>query len=777
MLRSLPYPEPARVISLWEEVERKSEVKTLNSSGLNLGGAGIRQRYTVAPANLADYRAAGAFESLAGVEQRLMNLTGQGSPERILGESVTANYFDVLRVKPALGRVFTEAEDQPGGDGVVALSYDFWQRRLGGDTAVLSRTLLLDGRARAVIGVLPRGFQAASQFATRDRVEYWVPAAYPAELLANRGDHEISVVGRLRSDVSLEAARVRLRAVSSRLAEQHPDTNRSIRAALAPLRDDVVHDVRDSLSALWGASAVIVLITCVNVANLLLVRAAGRRHETSVRLALGAGRGRIARQFLLESLVMAGAGCTVGLGLAWMLMRVLIAAAPPNLPRLDGIAMDRQVFAAAAAVATLTGLAFGLAPALAASRTAPGESLKSSERKSTGQGQARWRATLTVVEIALSIVLIVGAGLFLKSFATIMGMELGFRTDNVLAMNITLPEPRYASAQDRFRFFEELEGRVRLLPGVQSVAFANRFPMRGGWGTGIGIEGVPETNDSRDTDAQAVSTGYFETLGLTLVRGRRLTEADRRGQLPVAVANLAFERRYLNGAAAVGRRFRRGPQQPWIEIVGVVNDVRRAGKTRDINPQFYIPAAQTELYPVRLADFAVRTAGDPRLLVKALQQQVWAIDKDQPVTGVRTLQEIVDRSVSEQRFQMLLLLVFAGVAAALAVIGISGVLTYSINQRRNEIGVRIALGAAPSRIVGMILRQAVVMIALGVALGVGGALAATRLVANLLFRVQTNDAAIYAAATGLLVVVALAAALLPALRGAKLDPIEALRYE
>jgi predicted permease len=464
-----------------------------------------------------------------------------------------------------------------------------------------------------------------------------------------------------------------------------------------------------------------------------------------------------------------------GLLLGVILMRFLIAAAPPSIPRLDGVSMDWTVFAAAAAIATLTGLAFGLAPALQASRTSPGESLKSSERKASGQSQTRWRAALTIIELALSIVLIVGAGLFLKSFVTIMGMDLGFRTENVLAMNINLPDMHYKTPTDRFRFFQDLEQRVRVLPGVQSVAFANRFPLRGGWGTGIDIEGV--TDLRAQPDSQAVSTGYFETLDLTLIRGRLLTPADRTDQVPVGVVNQSFERLYLNGAGALGKRFRRGDKQPWITIVGVVNDVRRSGKTAQMRPQIYLPAAHTELYPVRLADFAVRSAGDPRLLIKSIQEAVWAIDKDQPVTNIRTMQEIIDRSVSEQRFEMLLLVVFAAVATVLAVIGISGVLTYSVNQRRSEIGVRMALGASPSSVVALILRQAGIMIAAGVALGALGALAATKLVANLLFRVHANDPITYIAAGGLLAIVALAAALIPALRGSRLDPLIALRYE
>jgi putative ABC transport system permease protein len=777
MLRGLPYQEPERLVSLWEEATKRAEMGTLNSSGSGVGGtAGSRQRTTVAVANLVDYRrAADAFEALAGVETLLMNLTGNGAPERLYGERVTWEYFSLLGVRPQIGRSFTPEEDREGAEPVVVLSHEFWEGRLGADTAVLTRTILLDTRAYQVIGVMPRGFQPATQFAQTNRIEFFVPAAYSKELTASRGDHEIGVVGRLKRGASMAAAQAQLTGISLGLEQKYPDTNLGMRAKIAPLRDDIVRGVRDSLAALLAASGLILLITCVNVANLLMVRAVGRRHETSVRIALGAGRMRVVRQFLTESLLIAAAGCAAGIALGLGLMRVLVAAAPRSIPRLDTVTLDWQVFAVAAAISTVTGLAFGLAPAWQASRTRPAESLKTSERKTGTRTQARWRGALMVAEVALSMILIVGAGLFLKSFALIMGMDLGFRTENVLAMNIALPDLGYATAEKRFQFFEELERRVRALPGVQSAAFANRFPLRGGWSSGISIEGADDSNIS--PDAQAVSTGYFETLGIPLLRGRLLTPADRRGAPHAAVVNLAFGREYLKGGDPLGRRFRRGPSQPWFEIVGVVNDVRRGGKTKEMLPQIYLPAAQTDAYPVRLADFAVRTSGNPRPLARAIQEQVRAIDKDQPVTGVRTMDELIRLSVAEQRFQMMLLVLFAGIAVALAMIGIFGVLSYGVNQRMNELGIRIALGASPVKILRMVLGQAGLLIAGGVAIGLVGALALTRLVANLLFHVEAHDWATYAAAVALLSAVGLAAAMVPARRGARADPMAALRYE
>jgi putative ABC transport system permease protein len=776
MLRSLPYHQPDRLVSLWEEATKRQEMRSLSASGGDLGGAGGRERTTVSPANLVDYRkGTSAFEGLAGVENVRMNLTGDGPPERVAGERVTAEYFSVLGVAPGIGRTFTVEEDKPDADTVTVVSHEFWQRRLGGDTAVLGRTLLLDARAYRVIGVMPPGFQSVTRFGQTEPTEFFVPAAYSKQLLASHGDHEINVVGRLKPGVSLQTAQEQLTAMSIALQKQYPDTNLGMRARIAPLRDDLVQSVRDSLAALFGASGLIVLITCVNVANLLLVRAVGRRHETSVRLALGAGRMRIIRQFLAESMMLAAAGCVAGIVCGRVLMRILVAAAPQSVPRLDTVSLDWTVFGVAAAVATLIGLAFGLAPAWQAARISAAESLKTSERKGGTRSHTRWRGVLTVIEVALSLMLLVGAGLFLKSFVLIMGMDLGFRTENVLAMNINLPDLHYKTPEQRFQFFYDLAQNVGALPGVQSVAFANRFPLRGGWGTGIDIDGVGETNLS--PDSQAVSTGYFETLGVPLLRGRLLTPADRLGAPHVAVVNQAFSRLYLNGGDPIGHRLRRGPAAPWFEIVGLVNDVRRGGKTKDIRPQIYLPAAQTDGYPVRLADFAVRSASDPRPLLKAIQQQVWALDKDQPVTGVRTMEELVSLSVAEQRFDMLLLILFALVAVALAVIGIFGVLSYAVNQRMNELGIRVALGASPRELMGLVLKQAGGLILSGVVLGLAGSFALSRLVANLLFHVAANDLPTYAGAVTLLASAGVVAALIPARRGARVDPMVALRYE
>jgi putative ABC transport system permease protein len=446
------------------------------------------------------------------------------------------------------------------------------------------------------------------------------------------------------------------------------------------------------------------------------------------------------------------------------------------MPMVRTVAWDWRVLAIATVVATVTGALFGLAPAWQASRTRPAESMRNSSRVTAGGAQARWRSAFAVVEVALSLILLVGAGLLLKSFVVLMGVDLGFQPERVLAVQVPLPGARYPGQAQRLRFFQQLEERVLSLPGVESAAYANRLPLRGGWGSTVELDSDRAGAPMRDTDFQAVSPGYFATLGIPLLRGRSLTPQDREGQPPVAVVNQAFANRHLGGANPVGRRARRYGAV-WFEIVGVVNDIRRGGKTAEITPQVYLSAAQTSLYPVPLADLAVRTSTDPRALVNAIQAEVWAIDKDQPVTSVLTLEEILTASVSQRRFQMLLLIVFAAVAVALAVIGIYGVLSYSVTQRTSELGIRIALGARPGAIHALVLRQAGFVIAAGIAAGLAGAWALTIYLESLLFQVKAHDWTTYAAAAILLASVALGAALLPARRGARIDPMVALKYE
>lgn len=774
MLRDLPYPEPSRLVSLWEQRHSNNDTSSAHGTPLSSGGPG---RTTVSVANLLDYNAQGhSFEGLAAYDLAPKNLTGNGTPERLNGEAVTYNFFSVLGVAPAMGRNFTALEDQAGGPLAVILTHTFWQRRLGADQEVLSRQILLDGRAYQVVGVLPEGFTSPLQMIFRDPIEYYVPAAFSKKLLASHGDHEVNVLGRLRPGVTMRNAQAELRVISAQLGAQFPETNKTLTAEITPLRDDLVRNVRESLWALMGASGLIVLITCINVANLLLVRAIARRHETSVRFALGASRARVMRQFLAESLVIAGGGCAGGLLLGFGMLRTMIAMAPASIPRLDSVTMDWRIFAAATAIATLTGLVFGLAPAWHASSAKAADSLKTAARNTGARPAVRWRSVLTASEVALSMVLLISAGLVLKSFVTLMGVDLGFQPDRVIAMNINLPGDHYKDGDARLRFYQELEQKVSTLPGVQSVAYANRMPMRGGWGGSVMAEIAPDV--SFDFDRQAVNPGYFETLRLKLMRGRLLTSADRTGTPQVVVISQLVGKKLFGDADPIGHRIRNGGAAPWATVVGIVGDMRRGGKESEIRGQVYIPALQPELYTVvPLADFAVRAASDPHALVNAIRQQVNSIDKDQPITRVRTLEETINASVAERRFQTALLLTFAGLAVVLSMIGVFGVLSYTVTQRTGEIGLRIALGAPPMQILRMVLRQAGTLIACGAVAGVAGAYALTQFLSTMLFEVKPHDIATYGLAAVLLAFVSLAAAWLPAMRGARVDPIVALRWE
>jgi putative ABC transport system permease protein len=772
MVRSLPYPNAPALLSLWEE--SADDRNPFSSTGTPFGSA-MPRRTTVSLANLPDYRKLPALAAVAGFDLTSRNLTGLGAPDRVRCEVVTADYFTILGGKPIFGRGLTAADEAPGAPRVTVIAYETWQGRLGGDPSVLGRSILLDGRPRQVVGVLPPGFQSLPQLNLPDRIEFWLQPEYPPEILYNRADHEVNAVALLRPGYSAEEARAQLDALNASLARAYPSTNSSIRAQVLPLQKDLVRNVRDSLVALLGASALIVLIACVNVANLFLARSIGRRHEVSVRFAIGANRWRVVRQFLTESALVAGAGCAAGLAVGFAAVKALVSLAPANMAMIRNVSWDWRVFAVAAAVSTLTSIVFGLAPAWQASKTRPAESLRGTSRATATGSQKRWRSALATAEIALSLILLVGAGLLLKSFVVLTGVDLGFQPERVLAVGVGLTDQRYHTQEQRLRFFENLEQRVRALPGVQSAAFANRLPLRGGWSSGMQFDFAADRRAS--PDFQAVSPGYFETLGIPLARGRLFTTGDRGGAQGVAVVNLAFSRQLLDGGDPIGKRFRRGANAPWIEIVGVVNDVRRAGKTDDLRPQVYLAAAQTQLYPVPLADFAVRAAGDPRALANAVQAEVWAIDKDQPVTNVRTLEEIVSASVAQRRFQTTLLVVFAGVAVVLALIGIYGVLSYSVTQRTSELGIRIALGARPREILALVLRQAGVVVVLGIAAGLAGAWALTVYLESLLFQVKPHDWLTYAGAALMLAAVAAVAALLPARRGARIDPIVALRYE
>lgn len=772
MLRPLPYPDADRLISI-VEFNIGDGPETNSSSGTPV--ATEANRNAIAPANIADYARASSLERIASFASEGFNVTGNGTPERINGERVSWTYFDVLKSRPLSGRTLLASDDREGAAPVALISERLWRRRFNADPAITARTINLDGTAHTVIGVMPDAFRGVMTFATAVDVDLWVPAAYPADLLANRGDHEVNLIGRLAPGATAETAQTELSAISTSLATQFPQTNGKQRTMARPLIDDLVRGVRTSLVLMVSMVALVLLIACANVANLLLVRGVARRRELAVRVALGAQRGRVIRELLTQSLVLALAACAVGLFLGALTKDVLVAMAPRAIPRLHDVSLDGRVLAVTVVVTVLTGLIFGLLPAWQGGRTRPIDVLRATGRTVAGTGVMRWRHGLMITEIALSMILLIGAALTVRSLVAMDRVPLGFSTSHVVAVNVTLPQSRYPDGDARQAFFTALAERVRAVPGVASVAYANRLPLRGGWSGGFGIIGLTQPNAPLEADFQAISPGYFDVLSIPLKQGRLFVDSDTKTSEPVAVVSEQFARAFLKGQNPIGQLIARGPKAPQIKIVGVVGDVRRGGKLAELNPQVYLAAAQTQIYPVQIADLAVKAQGDPLALRATLERIVADLDPNQPISTVRTLDDILLQRGEERRFQAMLFSLFALLAIVLALIGVYGVVSFSVSQRTPEIGVRTALGAGRWQIFRWLLGDTATRVGVGAVIGTAAAAALSSFVKSLLFQVEPTDVATYATSAVALCVVALGAAALAARRATSIDPVRALR--
>ncbi len=777
MLRPLPYPDPESLVFFHE------------TNG---------QFASISPANLAEYRQNRTLTGIAHIGDTAMNLTGQGTPERFFGTRVTWDFFNVMGVYPVMGRPFQSSDDRFGAPHVVILGDDFWHARFGADPRIVGKTIQLNSQSYEVVGVMPVGFTSPEQFTNNDRLEYYVPACFTAEELTDRGSREDDAIARLKPAISLAQARAEFNGVSLRMAKTYPKEMKDFRVVIDPARSKLAEGSRTSLLVLLGAVLVILLIACANVANLLLARSVGQRREIAIRLAIGARRGRIVRELLLQTGLLALGGCAFGLMAAVWIDHALIRFAPGNIPRLAEAGLNLPVLAFTILICGGTVLLFGLAPAWLVSGADPQLALHgSSTRHSAGAGLLRSRGLLMAGEIALSLVLLVGAGLMLKSFVLLRGVSLGFNPDRVLTMNITRPDangpgggsmhrdssnPEKASidpaAIRRLQFFDDLVRRAEAIPGVESAAFG-RLPLRGHWSSSyFREEGF--TGDSSPyimLDSQMSSVEYFRTLGIALTEGRGFTTSDRVGAEPVIIVNQTFARTYYPGASALGHRIRRTDAKEWRRIVGVVADAHYYGQARKTDPAAFFPAAQVDSYPVPISDFAVKSALPLSALLPAIRQTVWSIDPNQPVTRVTTLTEAVSKSQGTQRFQMTLLLMFGGLALLLAVVGIYGVVGYSVEQRTGEIGIRMALGARQASILGMVVRQAMVLAGAGVAVGLVASWWASRSLASLLYSVKPADVTTYIAVSAVLIAAALGAAWIPARRASQTDPTNALRHE
>jgi putative ABC transport system permease protein len=765
LLRPLPFREAGQLMMLGTVDARE--------------GDGLR---SISYPNFVDWRAqSGSFERLAAFRVRSFALTGSGAPERLNGVVASAELFALLRVSPSLGRSFRAEEDNAGAS-VVILSHGLWRRRFNSDPQVIGRNITLDGRSLTVVGVAPAGFQFPIE---AEPADLWTTIANDATgdtpMTAQRGLGYLRVIGRLKPGVSGAQAQAEMDGIARRLERQYPDDNAHQGARLVPAYEKLVGDVRRPLLIIFGAVGCVLLIACANVANLLMARATSRRHEIALRAALGESRGRIIRQLLTESMLLALAGSVFGWLLAWGCMEPLLSLSPENIPRLQDVRLDGRVFGFTLLASLLTGVIFGLAPALQAAKTKLTDTLNEGGRSGEGARGARLRSALMIAEVAIALVLMAGAGLLLNSFWRLLQVNPGFEPRQTLTFRLNLPDSKYPDPQ-AVAFFERLQARLQNLPGVRGASVTFGLPFsKSRIGTPLDIEGLPVApSDRPQIECQSVLPDYFRTLGIRLIKGRDFNARDDLKARRVAIVNETLARRFFPNEDPIGKRIRpeistEPGDAPIREIIGVVSDVRYRSLTEDVPLEVYMPYTQL---PISTGMWiALRTDADPRSLISAARAEVQALDKELPVFEVKTLDQYVSGAVAHPRFNTLLLLLFAGVALLLTAVGLYGVISYSVTQRTREIGIRMALGAQTNDTLRLVVKQGMTLTLIGAAIGLGGALALTRLLKTLLFGVSAADPLTFSVIVLLLTGVAFVACWLPARRATKVDPIVALRSE
>jgi putative ABC transport system permease protein len=757
LLKPLPYGEPDRLVNYWSTAPKR---------GL--------PRAFVGMANVYDLRARNhVFEDIAALRAVAnFNLTGQGEPERLNGSRVSANLFPVLRVTPLIGRTFTEDEDEIGHEQVALLGYGLWQRRFGGDPSIVGRAIALNGVPHVVVGVMRRDFA----YPTRE-FEIYTPLTFDPEELVNRMNYSYLAVARLKPGVTVEQAQAEVSTLAAQIEIEHPKENEGIGAAIVPMLDDTVAAVRTPLYVLLAAVGAILLIGCANLANLLLARALGRQRELAVRAALGAARGRLVRQSVTELLPILAVGGALGVLAASWAVDALVPLLPADLPRVENVGLHLPVLAVSAATLAAIAVFAGLWPALEAARGGLAASVADLSRSSTGSPRrARMRDILVVAQIAATLWLVVGASLLARSFAELKQVNPGFSAERVYTLHLAIPRAKYPKDRDVAAFCERIVDRVRALPGVVAAGLVNRLPLAGGAQTGqVEFEGIDPKSTLGNVDFRTVTPDYFRTLSIPLVTGRGFTDADTEGAQPVAIIDERLAKTVLAGSDPVGRRVRIPvPNFPWLTVVGVVGHIRHDRVDEDVRPQVYFNYKQRAQDRMALA---VRTQGDPSAFGASLVAAIREVDADQPVYDARTLEAVVDRSLAQRWLQAALLAAFATIAVVLASIGVYGVIAYAVGQRSREFGIRLALGARRSEIVGLVLRRGAVLFAGGAAIGLAAAAASARVFGSLLFNVNAFDLVSFGAATAILFAVALAACGLPARRAAGVDPSVALRTE
>ncbi len=766
LLRALPYKNPERVVVVWENNRSK----------------GMRQQLVTAE----DYKAFRAgnqtLDQIGAIRARSSVLTGGELPERIETAAVSPSVFEILGMEPALGRSLAAGEDQPDKNRVAVIGAGLWQRRFGRDPNILGKTLALDGGSFTVVGVARAGFRIPES-----QSELWIPyTPDPKDFLAsNRAFHVLNVIARLKPGTSRERAQSELRIIADGLAREYPDSNAGFSVDLAPLREELIGDVRPTLWMLMAAVVAVLLIACVNVAHLLLARAGAREKEMAVRTALGASPGRVVRQLLTESVLLAVMAGVVGLLIGYWGTSLLTKLAPAGLPQAGEIPMDWRVLAFTLGVSIITGLAFGLVPAVASARSDLSLVLRSGGRGGSGpRSRSLTRDVLLVCEVASSAALLIGAGLLIRSLVRLQEVNPGFRADHVLTMQFSLPQARYAGLNVGL-FYERLLGRVGQLPGVQAAGICRFLPLSGSDASlNFQIEGQPRLKDADQPRAKyrTASGGYFAALGIPVIRGRIFDNRDNQGTPKVVVINETAARRYWPADNPIGKRILSGfDDEQWSTIIGVVGNVKHTGLDADANPETYYQYLQI---PPEVMNFAestmalvIRTNADPAAMTSAVRQELRGIDSSLPIFDVRVMQDLLSGSVAQPRFRTFLVATFAGLALVMATLGLYGVVAYSVSQRTRELGIRVALGAQPGGIVTLVVFHAAGLAAIGLGIGVAVTLAGSRIMARFLFGVSATDPITLGATCLIILLVALTASLIPALRAAKVDPATALRAE
>jgi putative ABC transport system permease protein len=764
LLRPLPYREPKDLV-LVRHIDKTDGTPSESAAYVDF----------------QDWRAQNrVFEDLATFLQRSFTLAIGDDLQPIPAASVSSNFFQLLGVNAFKGRTFLPEEEKRGSERVVLISHALWQRIFGSDEKLLGQPIKLSNQLFTVVGILPPDFKFPFYL---ERAEIWATnAVIPAGMMDARGARNFQVIARLKTGVSAQAAQTEMEGIAGRLEKEHPDTNRDLGVVLLGVHDQLTKDVRMALWVLFGAVTFVTLIACANVANLLLARAASRQKEMAIRAALGASTWRMMRQLLAESLLLSLAGGAAGLLLSAWGIDLLLALSPQNLPRINAIGLNGQVLAFTLLVSILTGIIFGLAPALKAARPDVNEALKDGGQTSASGGGRNWlRSSLVVGELALAVILLTGAGLLINSFIRLNRVELGFKPENLLVAGLSLSPPKYPNDQDRMAFLEQVQDEIRSLPGVREVSFASSIPFSGGIGSSFKIKGREWAANEKTPMAGlfTVTPDYFTVLGMQLLQGRQFTEADDKSSRGAVIINEAFARQFFPNENPLGKsvtpmanRDKDSPEE--FEVVGVVSSARGVGLDKEPRPEIYTPYRQM---PWTFGRLVIRTEQNAAGLSNAVRQQIRRLDSAQTVPGLNTIANLIAASIKPQRFNLLLLSIFAWLGLALALIGIYGVMSYAVTERTHEIGVRLALGAQPTDILKLVLSEGARLTLLGILIGLGGAFGLTRLMASFLYGVSPTDPLTFAGVTAALVIVALLASYLPARRAMKVDPMIALRYE